>query len=74
MQLLNNPNKCKELAAQGYNDILQQWNVKQAALRFLELSKCILDHRKSPYSSGPCSEALCIKNDWYHNTSDRQNK
>ena len=66
--LLDNPNEQKRLGHNAYNTIVETWNAKVAAERFIELTKRILDGEKSPdlYENGPCSKAEIIKDDWFN--------
>ena len=65
VSLLQSPEMCEHLKRQAYQDILQLWNASQAAQRLLELSRHLLEHKSSPYSIGPCSQAECLGNDWF---------
>ena len=65
--LLNCPEKQDELGMSAYSTIAELWNADVAAERFLKLSNAILEGDKTPdlFSTGPCSRAEIIQEDWY---------
>lgn len=66
--LLDNPDVQKRLGLNAYNTITEVWNANVAVERFSELSTRILKGEKFPdlYTSGPCSKAEIIKEDWFY--------
>lgn len=51
----------------AYKTISETWNAEVAAERFIKLNECLLNGQDTPYIDGPCSKALCIKeNDMYN--------
>ena len=65
--LLDNPNETKRMGIAAYKTLAEQWNAKNAAARFMELSKAILSGEKNPdiFPEGVCSKAAILKNNWY---------
>ena len=65
--LLENPDEQKRLGVEAYKTITEEWNAETAADRIVSLAQRILDGEKSPdlYSSGPCSKATVIKDNWF---------
>lgn len=65
--LLNCPEKQDELGMSAYSTIVELWNADVAAERFVKLSNAILEGDKTPdlFSTGPCSRAEIIQEDWY---------
>lgn len=65
--LLNCPEKQDELGMSAYSTIAELWNADVAAERFVKLSNAILEGDKTPdlFSTGPCSCAEIVREDWY---------
>lgn len=65
--LLNCPKKQDELGMSAYSTIAELWNADVAAERFVKLSNAILEGDKTPnlFSTGPCSCAEIVREDWY---------
>lgn len=65
--LLDNPSEQARMGKAAYETITEVWNARVAAERFVKISERILSGEKYPdlYSSGPCSKAEIIKDDWY---------
>lgn len=65
--LLENPEKQRELGLSAYETIVNEWNAEEAAQRLAALSEAILSGNKRPdlYESGPCSRAEIVKESWY---------
>lgn len=60
--LIENTDLCKKISENAYRTIRDIWNPKQAAERFIELSKALLNGNKTPfYDDGPCSIAQPIR-------------
>lgn len=56
----------EKCAYNAYNDILTQWNAKVAGRRLIQLANSIISGEKTElFSSGPCSPAKQVKNNWY---------
>ena len=67
--LLDNPQKRKELSKNAYESMVNEWNAKNAADRFVTLSECILSGEKyaNPFKKGVCSKAERLKDSWRKN-------
>lgn len=64
--LLNNVKTCNKLGENAYYTMLNTWNPKLAAQRFIKLSKSLNTSKKSNiFEDGPCSKAYIIKDNWY---------
>lgn len=65
--LLENPNEQRRLGQMAYQTIVDEWNAEVAVKRLLILAEHILNGEKIPdlFSSGPCSKAEIIKDNWY---------
>ena len=64
--LLDDDKLAKKLGYNAYNTMINEWNPKVAASRFIELSTELLSKKQfNKYNSGPCSKAEIIKDDWY---------
>lgn len=61
--LLDHPEEQMRLGNDAYQTIVTEWNAEEAAKRLLNLVEHILKEGGSPrlYHSGPCSEAIAIK-------------
>ena len=72
-ELLSDPARQRSYGKAAYQTIAGEWNARVACERFLRLCRAILDGDKRPelFSSGPCSRAEIIKDDWY--TGDTRN-
>lgn len=59
---------CSSLGKNAYLTIANVWSADEAARRFLLLSNEILQGNKLPelFSTGPCSKAEILKDDWYN--------
>ena len=66
-QLLDDPEKVKDMGIKAYNTIVDIWNGRITAERFVDLSNAILNGNKHPdlYEDGPCSRAEIINDDWF---------
>ena len=65
--LLEDPGRQRELGEEAYNTIRNLWNAETAAERLLALIRRIQQHQNTDhlYSSGPCSKAESIPEEWY---------
>lgn len=65
--LLERPEKIRKLGTAAYRTLIKEWNAETAVERVLELSEAILKGKKNPvlYSSGPCSKAPIIQDNWF---------
>lgn len=56
----------------AYSTIAELWNADVAAERFVKLSNAILEGDKTPnlFSTGPCSCAEIVREDWYKNEAE----
>lgn len=56
----------KNLGFEAYKTMASLWNVECAVPRFIKVVRSILNNNSLPqYTSGPCSVASVIKNNWY---------
>ncbi len=63
--LLNDSEKARDFGKQAYNTMATEWNAEVGAKRFIELAQSMLGNAPIPeYSSGPCSMAKILKNNW----------
>lgn len=60
--LLDNPANIELLGRNAYKSMINEWNAKTAAERFINLVKSILADEETPYNSGPCSRAVPVSN------------
>lgn len=69
--LLDYPEVQRRLGEAAYHTITDEWDAGIAAERFVNLAQHILDGEQYPdlYSSGPCSKAEVIKDDWFDGES-----
>lgn len=58
--LFLNPEKQKSLGKNAYNSVINEWNPKVAAERFIVLSKSLLLGEETIYTSGPCSKSSVL--------------
>lgn len=56
-RLIIDPEKRRTLSVNAYKTIDNEWNAEIAAIRLISLSKCLMDGKPNPYSSGPCSHS-----------------
>ncbi len=65
-ELLDSPQRQRQLGIAAYRTIIEEWNSEEAAKRLMLLSEKLLAGEKYPdlYKSGPCSKAEILKNDW----------
>lgn len=63
-KLLDDPERCKKMGRNAYQDMVSPWNAEIAAKRLLILGSNLLSGNESEYESGPCSKATLIKDDW----------
>ncbi len=60
--LLEHPEKCREIGRQAWKTISEEWSPKCAAERFVALVEGLLGRRPLPnYHRGPCSVARVLK-------------
>ena len=60
--LLNDKNFIKQIGTNAYKTIKETWNAKIAAERFLLLAKELEKGNDTPFTEGPCSKAIPLKN------------
>ena len=66
--LLDNPPARHEMSKKAYLTIADEWNAENAAKKFIELAKNILNGDSCPVSEdGICSKAEILKDNWYKN-------
>ena len=64
--LLEHPDKQKEIGERACRTIEEEWNAEEAAGRFIKLADSILKgYSLIEYESGPCSRASKISEDWH---------
>lgn len=64
--LLNNDDLCNALGKNAYYTMLNVWNPKLAAERFIKLAECLKKSQKCDmYQDGPCSISHRLKDYWY---------
>ena len=64
--LLDNPQEQLRMGKQAYKTIIDTWNPRIAAERFVKLCDNILNEGlNSSFVDGPCSNAELLKNNWY---------
>ncbi|MDD6484108.1 MAG: glycosyltransferase family 4 protein [Clostridiales bacterium] len=66
MKLLDDRELCRKIGRNAYSTIVDMWNPKEAAQRFLELSQDILKGKKAGFCDGLCSLAEVMDNDWFN--------
>lgn len=64
--LLNKPEKCKELGVQAYETLISRWTADEAVTRLLNLIQVIEKGGETTniFTDGPCSNAKIIKDNW----------
>lgn len=67
-QLLEDEGKRQCLASAARDTIVSEWNAGTAAERFLVLTEHLQSKKQNDtlFTSGPCSKAEIIKEDWFH--------
>lgn len=69
VQLINHPEKRKQMGRMAYQTLAEQWNAETAANRFLKLCQAIQEGKPLDlFEDGPCSMAEILRNGWYHNS------
>ncbi len=64
--LLQNRELCEKLGENAYETMIHCWNADMAAERLLALVKNLQRQKEgSPFSDGPCSPAVVIKDNWF---------
>ncbi|MBQ0036626.1 MAG: glycosyltransferase, partial [Firmicutes bacterium] len=61
--IIDDKDKQKELGINAYKTIAETWNAKVAAERFLVLANELEKGNDTPFSEGPCSKAVPIKDE-----------
>lgn len=62
--LLKNPEHRVELGVKAYQTMINQWNAENAAERFCNIARKLLNNDNSFYQNGVCSKAEIIKDNW----------
>ena len=64
--LLENSELRRAVSVKAYSTIDDEWNAGNAAAKFLEIAKRLLDGNKEtfPYDDGVCSKAATLKDNW----------
>ncbi len=64
--LLDNSEKRVEISKKAYKTIFEEWNAKNAAKKFIELTEKLLGTERKGFSfdKGVCSKAEILKDDW----------
>lgn len=64
--LLDNPQKRKQMGINAYKTLAEQWNAENAMQRFLQLTENIAnDGSGDLFDSGVCSRVQILKENWY---------
>lgn len=65
--LLDNKEQRRNMAKKAYLTVFNEWNAKNAAKRFVELSEKLLSGEKNcfPFTDGVCSKAEILSDDWF---------
>lgn len=64
--LLNDQKLCKKIGVNAYETMINIWNPKLVANRFIELANCLKKNKKcDKFLDGPCSKANRLKDYWY---------
>lgn len=61
--IIDDKDKQKELGLNAYKTIAETWNAKVAAERFLVLAEELEKGNDTPFTEGPCSKAVPIKDE-----------
>lgn len=66
--LLDNPDKRREMGKKAYETLIDEWNAENAAERFCMLAQSILDGDKKSelFEQGICSKSKILKDSWYN--------
>lgn len=66
--LLDNPEKRKMISENAYLTMKNEWNADNAARKFMEQVKALLDGEKIPFvhESGVCSKAEILSDNWIY--------
>lgn len=62
--LLENPKQRIALGEKAYQAMITQWNAENAAERFCNIARKLLNNDNSFYQNGVCSKAEIIKDNW----------
>lgn len=64
--LLENDKEAKKIGKEAYKTLTEQWNAKNAVMRFMRLAQQIIDGNKRPdiFPDGVCSKAPILKDNW----------
>lgn len=63
--LLDNPKLQSSLGGAAYKTIVTEWSAGVAARRLITLLDSLLQGSETPFSSGPCSTAEPLQDDWW---------
>lgn len=63
--LLKNNEERKRLGKKAYLTIMNSWNPSIASSRFIEVCKNLLQKQISFETSGPCSKAELLSDNWF---------
>ena len=65
-RVLDDKKILEKIGLNAYKTMYDLWNSKIAANRLMQLSNSLLNNEKFlKYDEGPCSKAICIKDNWY---------
>ncbi len=66
-ELLDHPERRKQLSKNAYLTMREEWNAENAARRFLQLAETLRSSKStdSPFECDVCSKAEIISNGWY---------
>lgn len=60
-QLVENPDKCRQMSINAYQTTVNQWNADTAAENLLTLIDKLTNGNAEAIKEGPCSKAPIIK-------------
>ncbi|MBO5746193.1 MAG: glycosyltransferase [Clostridia bacterium] len=66
-RLLDNAEERKRISKNAYKTMVDEWNAENAAKKFVELCKTMLngEYKPFPFEKGVCSKAEVLKDGWY---------
>lgn len=63
--VLVDENAKKHVSKEAYYTINNEWNPEIASTRLLHLFNSIINNKDNSFLTGPCSNAVSLKNNWY---------
>lgn len=65
-RLMDSQTLRERLGRAAYETMANEWNAEEAARRFLTLCDALQNGRETPYTTGPCSRAEKMRNNWFN--------